>query len=99
MGANKPHTPTPWHTYERNPCAIGAGPKESPLHLLSIMRQAGATEEQDAQQDANAAFIVRACNSHDALVAALKTIACEHYESAQYARDVARAALAKAGAA
>ena len=51
---------------------------------------------------ANAEFIVRACNSHDALVAALKAM-CDHYgfknpALQNDAEKVARAALAAAGA-
>jgi len=53
----------------------------------------------------NAAFIVRACNAHDDLVAALREIAAvrpgneDNAEANRRRRRVALAALAKAGAA
>ncbi len=45
--------------------------------------------------DADAKFIVCACNAHDELVAALRSIADTDYNSVRVARSIARAALAK----
>ena len=61
------HTPTPWEV-ETNPnikIYIRAGTKEI-CHMCE--------GDLYGRPDVNAAFIVRACNSHDALVEALKAL-------------------------
>lgn len=63
------HTPTPWH-------APGMGEIHDADHNL-IAHIAFSTGEHDDDQvgtEADAKFIVRACNSHDQLVEALRDI-------------------------
>lgn len=65
------HTPTPWRYVRQNPSPTTgehmiAGAKPG---YLAEVRDCGSGEV-----SANAEFIVRACNSHDALVAALKSV-------------------------
>jgi hypothetical protein len=72
------HTPTPWKTetpkgWEQK----GLTAIWSDGVMVATCGRQGTQEQQD-----NAAFIVRACNSHDALVAALE-IAVERLESVQ----------------
>lgn len=90
------HTPTPWHD------EIGAPGSSSGLTVRdengNIIARVGSIDD--------AAFIVRACNAHDELVAALRGlldatkdirgIDPEEYKPEAFA--TARAALAKAGA-
>ena len=62
------HTPTPWATegsFVIHP-ASGMTVADCQLHR--------DTPEEKGEDNANAAFIVRACNSHAALVEALKAI-------------------------
>ena len=74
------HTPGPW-TYERlqpymKGCAIGTGnlaiPTASTLIATAWNTTKGLSGPQDAETEANARFIVQACNAHDELLAALK---------------------------
>lgn len=89
------HTPTPWHVAKDDPAAI--------FNSMGgyVTRIDGNAVQTRAAIEGNAAFIVRACNAHDELVAALAQIArlsAEGEVSAnmQYALgDIARAALAK----
>ena len=60
------HTPTPWVIGPNN-LDIRDGKHED--NIVSLKYQDHVSCE---QQEANAAFIVRACNSHDALVEACK---------------------------
>lgn len=69
------HTPTPWFLNDSDiPPSIYTISQEDPSHQPCI-----AVLDADkpyffdgvAVQEANAEFIVRACNSHDALIAAL----------------------------
>lgn len=68
------HTPTPWRqrndtdprTYIETKFVAINGPPEHPGVAVALCGKA-----RNAQATANAAFIVQACNSHDALVAAL----------------------------
>lgn len=88
------HTPTPWNVMERPTLAhietdcsnqYGAG-----IAVCSVP----IAHKQDA------AFIVRACNAHEELVAALtiaKTYGMSYFDPEDYARICS--ALAKAGAA
>ena len=75
------HTPTPWHVETgvtwhgaviENKCSGAKG-----LAVIAIPQ--GATQK---QSEANAAFIVRACNSHDALVMVARLVA-DTYEAEQ----------------
>ncbi|MBA8886128.1 hypothetical protein FHW12_000319 [Dokdonella fugitiva] len=89
------HTPTPWHT--------GEGKAERIIYADDGFAVADAAVFHGRHVESpanNAAFIVRACNAHDELVAALRR-AVEAAEArmpnATFLAD-ARAALAKAGA-
>jgi hypothetical protein len=72
------HTPTPWQIGEYTPYTVEHGRR-------SICSTGGYSsnvnpERVSAENIANAEFIVRACNSHERVVAALKAIiACEAY--------------------
>lgn len=83
------HTPTPWH-------APGMGEIHDSDHNL-IAHIAFSTGEHDDDQvgtEADAKFIVRAVNSHEILIAALKRAreACAEYEGEVRAIDEALAA-------
>ncbi len=56
------HTPTPWHQDER---VFITGPDEN----MAIVKCLGMD---DRKREANAAFIVTACNAHERLVEALQ---------------------------
>lgn len=75
---NDAHTPTPWHTDGRS---IVAAPTS---YLFPTGNKIGEVYWNSVQQnspEADAAFIVRAVNSHAALVAALEDI-LPRYEAA-----------------
>jgi len=61
------HTPTPWHEATR-------GPNNMPVIGAKGMMLAHVCtgDEFQSEADANAEFILRACNSHDQVVTALK---------------------------
>jgi hypothetical protein len=91
------HTPTPWARYDDGKLAargwIKSVCKGIPEQMVAQAIGVGAIEEREA----NAAFIVRAVNSHDDLVKALEAMLEKHggLEISPAARQ-ARAALAKA---
>jgi hypothetical protein len=106
------HTPTPWslairdhHNYtEAGATIFGAGNEAAGVPVIADL----PPRTVDGTHEANAKFIVRACNSHEQLVAALDSllftvdVACGTAipsTAFKAARDVARAALAAAGAA
>lgn len=96
------HTPTPWRADYSGPASRAVeGPGGELIALGAMQSEDGDTDE------ANVAFIVRACNAHDALVKALANLdaaACNLEPSPAraientFARAVkaARAAIAKA---
>lgn len=61
------HTPTPWHVSTFDSLTIT---RDRPLGGSEMVAKATRKETLE-QSEANAAFIVRACNSHAGLVAAL----------------------------
>ncbi len=62
------HTPTPWEVVAHTSIF-------SELRTTRPMQMIASVPDDDiAQAKANTAFIVRACNSHDALVAAGKSL-------------------------
>lgn len=92
------HTPTPWLLEDGTLRAAG-----EETRLVADVAIYGRLSDEGK---ANAAFIVRACNSHNDLVAALRAI--QEIENKEYgpdweeieqARQIATDALAKAGAA
>jgi len=106
------HTPTPWKAVREN-----AHPTGGALLGVFVDRADGSCiaetfsncGQSDAECRANAAFIVRACNAHDALVAALSDLEdifdgqedCDDGvpNDAMRAMTIIRAALAKVGVA
>jgi len=74
------HTPTPWHFNAKRftICSIECG-NEKPVAVLQTVNNAVARNE---TLSANAAFIVRACNSHAALVEALSAMYCAGFWTA-----------------
>lgn len=94
-------TPTPWKQLEKFGGAI-VGPDGRQVASVTLN---AAIEADD--RDANAAFIVQACNAHDALVAGLELVvrAAEALGSKTPAQrcaniaEIARAALRAAGGA
>lgn len=100
------HTPTPWTWYWResveDDCSIfadcGITSETRPGHVYTVVRcPRYQTKEQWAT---DAAFIVRAVNAHDDLVATLKECVSEFYviKKGETVSKRALAALAKAGA-
>ena len=97
------HTPTPWSVRaSRNDEGYGLLICDEDQTILAGMDTwLGPTPE--AEMEANAAFIVRACNSHAALVEALETLLnCPDLNmdsleiETEGAIDQARAAIARA---
>ena len=95
------HTPTPWIVG----CQTIGGPGNAvmKLHQSGPYRALAICDiADDPTNEANAAFIVRACNSHHALLEALERIAQVTPETSGRVvpsirqRDIARAAIAKA---
>ena len=73
------HTACPW-TYQRlqpymKGCAIGTGnlanPTEGTLIATAWNTTRGLSGPQDAETEANARFIIQACNAHEELLTAL----------------------------
>lgn len=91
------HTPTPWKTGHRgdNTLAIYGRSNKTPI---SVFHDEGGEFPEyfdKKRKDANAEFIVRACNVHDDLVAALEgVIRIADRKTVEF--DAAHAALAKA---
>ena len=83
------HTPTPWFS------------DETLIFVPDLNNDLAGIDIAEAKRAADAAFIVRACNAHDDLVAALRRAveAAEARMPCATFLDDARAALAKAGAA
>jgi hypothetical protein len=98
------HTPTPWKVvsreqYNHSKITISGKDYEGARFQPIASIEAGNSNAlhlviDEQTQQANAAFIVRACNSHADLVAALEFIATDCPTSLHANR--ARAALAKA---
>ena len=80
------HTPTPWHRMATSPQRIES--------------ESGSDKVAQCTSAANAAFIVRACNAHDELVAALTALLRIQSPSMQNVTEMqaARAVLAKVAA-
>ena len=87
-------TPTPWFVYSQNSNMIVNAA------ATKVIADASSEEGDYAEAKANAAFIVRACNAHDQLVAALRAVLLEIGDYGRPSvRADARKALAAAGAA
>jgi len=70
------HTPGPWRILAQSPYRGGAEICAGDSTVAVMYREVGYDDWQDVeplpQAEANAAFIVRACNAHEELVKALK---------------------------
>jgi hypothetical protein len=66
MTKTQTHTPTPW--FFDGGELIRANTKHDGEVTIATVR--GWTKEYEKEEKANAAFIVKACNNHDALVGA-----------------------------
>ena len=66
------HTPTPWHVYEKDPFVICEGGGGS----IGII-EAGYPGVSEAEQIANAAYVVHCVPVHDDLVKALEVTGAE----------------------
>lgn len=71
------HTPTPWILSSGTNGAVRAvhAWKEGGKHII-IAKFPDRTIEDSAEMEANAAFIVRACNAHEELLKLIKTAYC-----------------------
>jgi len=89
------HTPTPWYAA----CWSCHAPRT--ILVNDASRLTGKRVIAECDRDEDAAFIVRACNSHEQLVAALREIInyAEACDDDSVELDNARAALAAAGVA
>lgn len=67
------HTPTPWFAQRQGSSTVYIESRIRPGTLQEVAA-CGPTEAGSEQQDANAEFIVRACNAHEQLVAALRDL-------------------------
>lgn len=101
------HTELPWETVEIEDdieglpiTAVILTPNKAEIIKQRQMRYEGFDIAHCYGEDheANAAFIVRACNSHDDLVAALEQMTAhyEHLDDGDGSIQQARAAIAKA---
>lgn len=96
------HTPTPYivhyNTDENQHCIVSEERTDSQWNrVVAVVGQAGkAPQHITKENEANAAFIVRACNAHDALVEALELIAASGTQNADVLREYASKALALA---
>jgi hypothetical protein len=85
------HTPTPW-IWDGDPFSPTIHAPQSQTCICEL--------DTNDQRQANAQFIIRACNSHDALLEACKTIVFQVSQGAVLERDAciafARAAIALA---
>jgi hypothetical protein len=76
------HTPTPWRVAIEPPYEESARIFSGDIYLGSL----GNSDQTKDETRANAEFIVRAVNSHDALVAALRRI-MPHQQSSTHSHD------------
>ena len=96
------HTPTPWKVLQAgDPSGVPRVTSDKGgVAVICVNRYMGE-KGPSAEESANAAFIVRACNAHDELVAALRELLwTEQFDDDDprliAARLQSRAALAKA---
>ena len=85
------HTPTPW-SVDATRLGIMAGYQS----IAQAFRDKNKTiADREAEAQANAAFIVRACNAHEQLASAL--LDCLSYVEEGWLKERVRAALRAAG--
>jgi hypothetical protein len=79
LPVKKKHTPTPWTLKLGLTSGHWICKKSGSLYeRLAIVDPMPTEEDSELSGRANAAFIIRACNSHQALVDALEEILCTH---------------------
>lgn len=66
------HTPTPWRVGAEMNDIIGPPTERNPDGMIAAVRYLGNSDAAKGESCDNAAFIVQACNAHDALVEALR---------------------------
>lgn len=102
------HFPAPWHVDPLSASVYATDVPKGPARVADMRgwgyltgkgHGALALSENEAIdiQRANAAFLVKAVNNHDALIEALKKIAAENNLSPSTACQIARDALASVG--
>jgi hypothetical protein len=75
------HTPGPWtHNFGQDGWLIEAADEEQTYRVACVFEDIGAyripdADNRDDEGEANARFIVQACNSHDELLEALRPLA------------------------
>ena len=105
------HTPGPWtHNFGQDGWLIEAADEEQTYRVACVFEDIGAyripdADNRDDEGEANARFIVQACNSHDELLEALRGLCDELHKgrkldarkdySLLVADAQARAAIAK----
>lgn len=93
------HTPTPWKIWSNDIVAKDSDGDDliiAGIGKTASLRSCVYSEPVGKVKQANAQFIVTACNAHEDLVKALVTIEC-HGNANPLDRAIAREALAKAG--
>jgi hypothetical protein len=100
------HTPGPWtHNFGQDGWLIEAADEEQTYRVACVFEDIGAyripdADNRDDEGEANARFIVQACNSHDELLEALREIddiCMGKLPLTAQIKEIARAAIAKAG--
>lgn len=85
------HTPTPWYCWGG---AVYRDPDQdnptAPIAFMCRDERATAAEIYPVERDANAQFIVRACNAHADLLAALEMLLAEHAEMNADLREIGK---------
>ena len=85
------HTPTPWETeinFEGKTLLKTTFKRINADDLIAVMLEKSAIGE---SSEANAAFIARACNSHDALISALQGVVDSLSQNKTFPADVENA--------
>lgn len=96
------HAPLPWSVQNSDDIWEGDEHPTIPLFKAANHLRSWGREYPHAERHANAAFIVRACNAHDDLLAALKRIVTAYdlpghwQDEVAQAMGQARAAIARA---
>lgn len=92
------HTPTPWSLFRENSLLAIVNPRARSSKREIVFWTGFDSSHYPKQAKANADLIVKAVNSHEALVAALQKIADtdkypDHEDTASEMREIARTAL------
>lgn len=92
------HTPTPWALFSSNGTIAIKNPRSQKSYNEIVFWTGFDASHYPEQAEANAAFIVKAVNSHDTMMTALQKIADtdqypDHADTAAELREIARSAL------